>query len=1282
MAMGVVVSSGWAEPLVDDHDWVLQRFIPRTGTNFEDVQSIVVTPEEGVWFASWGNGVACLNGAKWTVFSVRSGALPSDFVSTLDWDESRKMMWIGTDAGLAVVQGERSQTVDLPSSVFVASDEITCLRRFNNDEIWLGTRTGKVVAFFPELLGDKIQVSNPKLLLPDEGTDGAVVRGILEARDGSRWVARNRAGVSRIIENRWVHFSRDAVGILRSDAMFEASDGTIWVSGSDIPVGFKDGEWKPLEGGVNSKYLTETKPGSLYLTDSAGAIYPGSPSVVEPLERFNDVQTTRIRVIKEQGGKRLWVGTKEGILVGTRPRWREVLVSEWAYSKTFMMGFYTSPQTGPLFLDGDATLKRLNSKTQTWEGVVRIGGQTERFPLISDPVDGKVWIRNGGEVCHVNLASGEVLRKVSLPDEVALTGMLYHPGGLLYLVTEQGGYCLVDGVWVNVFGEGSAEAIAEAEDGGILLARKTSIEKWFPGRLVWKNRSANRNDLHPFTFVREIEDGQILAGSRGLGLKLFQGEVETTIGVRDELISSRVLCANQTVDGGLWIGFDNLGVAYRENQRWENYSYLDGLPTGEVLFIGEDSRGDIWLLNSNNKLFRYYPDEDSPETVIESTITLVEPGEIGIISFSSYDAWGQTPSTELEYSWRLQPLDGQQGEFNWSKYTDNRTAEVGRGLAAGRYRFEVRAQDRDFNEDPSPEGVEFTVLPPIWARPSIAVPGAFLVAIAFGLGVRLRIKHRELRKHSEHLDELVKLRTNELELSNHEVEEEKERLLVTLRSVADGLVVTDVRGRVIVFNHVAEMLFEVSELEVIGKPFDEVVTLQSVQTEEKEVSPIQIATLNKQASGRERDVQIVRPDGSTLEVGYSCAPIIDSGQEVIGCVFAVRDVSELRRLEEEAVRATRLDAIGVLAGGIAHDFNNFLTAIQGNLSYAQMLLKPGSELFDVLNESEAASRRASELTQQLLTFSKGGAPIKTTATIGEAIRESVEFSLRGTKVKPSFEISPDIYPVDVDLGQLAQVVQNLSINAVQSMPDGGTLRIVARNQVREASVNEEPVVEVTVSDSGCGIPSADLDRVFDPYFSTKSQGNGLGLSVCYSVMKRHEGDIRIDSREGVGTIVTLQFPARPDSTPGCAPSSGLDAEIKGQGKVLNILVMDDEISVRELLERMLTRLGYRCETVPDGAEAIARYEERLKQGDGFDLAILDLTIPGGLGGIGTVQAIRAFDPRAACIATSGYSDGTALGHYSDFGFVGVLKKPYGIAELKQAIKEGIDFRSTTTNVVP
>lgn len=387
-----------------------------------------------------------------------------------------------------------------------------------------------------------------------------------------------------------------------------------------------------------------------------------------------------------------------------------------------------------------------------------------------------------------------------------------------------------------------------------------------------------------------------------------------------------------------------------------------------------------------------------------------------------------------------------------------------------------------------------------------------------------------------------------------------------------------------------------------------------------------------------------------------------SQNRLLGFWWLKRDISERKRAEHEVLRAQKLESLGVLAGGLAHDFNNLLTGILGNISLARAALPPGTKALERLEAAATASTRAQELTRQLLTFSQGGAPIKKIASIGDLLRDSVTFAIRGSKVRCEFVVPDNLWHVDADVGQIDQVMNNLVINAVQAMPDGGVLTVEAANLTVTGSpglpLKKGEYVRIAVRDTGIGIPQEYLQKIFDPYFTTKEKGTGLGLASAYSVIRRHDGLMTVESEVGVGSVFTFYLPATPAAV--AIAEEGEEKSAAGRGR---ILVMDDDDIIRDLAGELLTMLGYEVDFARNGSEALSLYERALREMRPVDVVVMDLTIPGGMGGKEAMQKLLEIDPDAKAIVSSGYSNDPVMGDYEKYGFVGALPKPYNIADM-------------------
>ena len=500
---------------------------------------------------------------------------------------------------------------------------------------------------------------------------------------------------------------------------------------------------------------------------------------------------------------------------------------------------------------------------------------------------------------------------------------------------------------------------------------------------------------------------------------------------------------------------------------------------------------------------------------------------------------------------------------------------------------------------------------------------------------------------------------------------EREQLAVTLRSIGDGVITTDTRGRIVLLNAVAETLTGWGQQEAQGRPLAEVFPILHEQTRKPCENPVDMVLASGEIIELANHTILIARDGRERQIADSGAPIRDREGRIIGVVLVFRDVTDRQRMEAELLKVKKLESVGVLAGGIAHDFNNILAAILGNINLALLdgSMKEGTRR--LLSESEKASIRAKDLTRQLLTFAKGGEPVKETASIAEIIRDSANFILHGSKTACSYSLPDNLWLVDIDKGQMSQVIQNIIINARHAMPDGGTIRVEGDN-IEAAALpaasslpRTSDYIRISISDSGRGIPANLIDRIFDPYFSTKEEGSGLGLAITHSIISKHDGSISVQSQPGAGTTFTIYLPAS---------ARQVRAEEKKEAKNMSarkakIMIMDDEKMVRDITMAMLIVLGHEVILAADGKEAIELYKRHADSGEPIDLIIMDLTIPGGMGGKEAVREIHAINPEARIIVSSGYSNDPVMAHYLEHGFSAALIKPFQMEDIMEVLHQ-------------
>ena len=481
-------------------------------------------------------------------------------------------------------------------------------------------------------------------------------------------------------------------------------------------------------------------------------------------------------------------------------------------------------------------------------------------------------------------------------------------------------------------------------------------------------------------------------------------------------------------------------------------------------------------------------------------------------------------------------------------------------------------------------------------------------------------------------------------------------------SVNDGIFTMDLNGTYTEVNkRVLEMYGLKSADEIIGKSGFEFVAPQDIEKAREGMEKV----LEGEAVAHQ-EYNALRVDGSEITIEVTGSLLKDESGNPIGITGIARDITERRRAEEGLRKTERLESLGFLAGGIAHDFNNLLSGIFGQIELAMVNRTSEQKVLQSLERALQAMNRARDLTHQLLTFSSGGAPVKKLISVEDDLRQSVTFALSGSNVHPVYSIDKNLLPAEADQSQINQVINNILLNARQAMPEGGTIEIEAKNFdvkiEKDLPLKQGRYVQIAIKDHGIGMPAEILEKIFDPFYTTKQTGSGLGLSICYSIVKKHDGHITVESKPGSGSIFTIYLPASEEEFQR-EPEKQYEL-LEGKGK---ILIMDDEPIVCELLAGELDLLGYETVVTQNGEEAVLEYKKELESGTKFDAVILDLTIPGGNGGKEVVKELQNINPDVKAVVSSGYSENPVIADPVKYGFRNAIQKPFKMEVLSQVL---------------
>ena len=753
-----------------------------------------------------------------------------------------------------------------------------------------------------------------------------------------------------------------------------------------------------------------------------------------------------------------------------------------------------------------------------------------------------------------------------------------------------------------------------------------------------------------FTALDRGEAGTWLGTSQGL-FRLKDGRMERCRAPLPEIHSS-IYCLLETEQGTVWFGTEN-GALVWDGQVLRSMSAREGLLGTDTNrdALKQDARGRVWIgTNRGLSIYdgRYDFISTAPPLVqlrglevdgerlpLDRPLELSAPARLLVAEFrlvtfvERRDLGIRTWLEGFEDQWQ-DPLPLYQRAIRYSR------------LPAGNYRLHLQAARGDSLIGPVVTSPPISIPRPIYLRWWFLLP----VGAAFLVGMRLVVVAIAHRRFSHQLKREVQERTRELKESREAIHFRSQRFQTTLDSVSDGVLTVNPAGRIILTNPAASRILGLEPEELLEQELDRVFPPSS------DLVP-----------GEAQECDFLNPQRGTIWIEALATPLTQVGSEPSGKVIVLRDITSRRRHEAELNRTQKLESLGLLAGGLAHDFNNLLTIILGNIELLDTRADVPAAVSHRLAKAKRATVRARTLTGQLLTFARGGAPQRRTIDLAELVEQTVTLVFNNRSHSCQVEIEPDLWPVQADSSQMNQVLSNLLINACQAMPEGGQVLVFGTNLSRAPEfLPPGQYVLLEVRDQGQGISREDLPKIFDPYFTTKEGGSGLGLSTAYSIVQRHGGALKASSRPGQGASFRVFLPRgdREDAR----PREDLTLEITpGQ----HILVMDDEVEVRQVIQDYLARLGLKATLVTTGQEAVQTWQAARAGGAPFAAAILDLTVPEAMGGKDALARIQEQDPGFPALVVSGYSSDPVLADHGQYGFLAALPKPFDFEQFALAL---------------
>jgi PAS domain S-box-containing protein len=1076
--------------------WTSRVFKPADGLAYQVVRDIEQDANGHFWFATWGGGLSCYDGFSWRTYSTHDG-LVNDFVRALAFDRSGGL-WVGTAAGISFYNGVEWKNYTTQNTPILQIDSVFSILVLQDNTLLFGMNYGALYAFNP--LAPEAQAWS--LINDPEQFTRLHIRNIVQSDDGRIWVP---ALETFVLENgEWK--KANLPPLLSSTKL---SNGQLIGITKENVSAISDDLWRvssfTKENTIRS--MVETRDGSVFVAAREG-VYIRKGNSWELLDIFHQKSRPSVECIKAFEDESIWIGTRNGVYLIRKSDWsvfHDTQSDDTGLWKRFSCGINQSPHS--IHPGGDFHSFRDNA----WHPAGRIPEECGIVQSLLFVSKDRITVQCIDALYELHYDTLDIRLIIPIPSQYGEYQSVRTEDGVYWLYGIEGLLFWNGHEWQPYQAEGlgvynDVDLFLETQDRKRWLVKNDNQVFTLKDNGIWTSIVMPNISRRHITAIHTLKNGETWFATSGNGIYVLRDGIFHSYTARDGLPSDWVLSLFESANGTVWAGMDNAEMASFRDGRWISHSCHDLDLDGDVLTITEDQNNGVWFVLAYKGFARYTPSTEPPNTIIQQYTHSITMNSIGVFTFDGWDAWLNTPSEELVYSWRILDVDSDREVLAWSPYQRDRTIRTP-ALLSGRYRFEVRAADKDRNIDPTPAYVHFMVEPYFFIKPAFYIPIIFFMGLAAVLLIIALMKHKALR--------------------------ESERWLSQAQHLAHiGHWIVYIPRNVLYGSNEFFRILGISPLELNKSAQSH---LHFIQTSElKIVEDVLQKAMESPQDSLSFEQVIVRPDGEerTIQVRSE----IERNEEAlpIRMMGTIQDITTQRHLEDESQRARKLEAIRIMAGGLAHDYNNLFTVILGNLALAKAGLKTPDKAHERLCNAENAAHRAHTLTTQLSSFSAGTRPVKKQCRITETLQLVMDAFQTTPNLDIELQTDEGLWNVEIDNQQMPQVFHNIIMNAVEAMPGGGKIEIHVTNcllkEGDQPSLPEGSYVVVVVKDHGNGIAPEHLPKVFDPYFTTKDtvtqKGLGLGLALCFSIVKRHKGAIQVKSKVGVGSEFYIYLPAR------------------------------------------------------------------------------------------------------------------------------------------------------------